>query len=84
MESEPFTSLSDINMIHRWLTNKGNVREAELFIIACNFALRIGDLLKMPERLQYYFNFESYARDMEINDVFTVSISGNTHVFWHG
>ena len=46
MESEPFTSLSDINMIHRWLTNKGNVREAELFIIACNFALRIGDLLK--------------------------------------
>jgi len=46
MESEPFKSLADIDLIHRWLTNKGFVREAELFIISCNFALRIGDLLK--------------------------------------
>lgn len=46
MESEPFTNLKDIESIHRWLTGKGCVREAELFIISCNFALRIGDLLK--------------------------------------
>lgn len=46
MESEPFTNLIHIDMIHTWLTNKGKVREAELFIIGCNFALRIGDLLK--------------------------------------
>lgn len=46
MESEPFTNLKDIELIHRWLTGKGCVREAELFIISCNFALRIGDLLK--------------------------------------
>lgn len=46
MESEPFTNLKDIELIHQWLTNKGCVREAELFIISCNFALRIGDLLK--------------------------------------
>lgn len=46
MESEPFTNLKDIELIHRWLTSKGCVREAELFIISCNFALRIGDLLK--------------------------------------
>lgn len=46
MESEPFTNLKDIDLIHRWLTGKGCVREAELFIISCNFALRIGDLLK--------------------------------------
>lgn len=46
MESEPFTNLKDIELIHRWLTGQGSVREAELFIISCNFALRIGDLLK--------------------------------------
>lgn len=46
MESEPFTNPKDIELIHKWLTNKGSVREAELFIISCNFALRIGDLLK--------------------------------------
>lgn len=46
MESEPFTNLKDIELIHRWLTGKGCMREAELFIISCNFALRIGDLLK--------------------------------------
>jgi len=46
MEAEPLKNLSDINMVHRWLTNKNCVREAECFIIGCNFALRVGDLLK--------------------------------------
>jgi len=46
MEAEPLRNLSDINAMHRVLTKWGNVREAECFIIGCNFALRIGDLLK--------------------------------------
>ena len=46
MESEPLRNLSDINAMHRVLTKWGNVREAECFIIGCNFALRVGDLLK--------------------------------------
>ncbi len=46
MEAEPLRNLSDINAMHRILTKWGNVREAECFIIGCNFALRVGDLLK--------------------------------------
>lgn len=46
MESEPLRNLSDINAMHRVLKKWGNVREAECFIIGCNFALRVGDLLK--------------------------------------
>ncbi|MDG1751931.1 MAG: hypothetical protein P8I03_09765 [Thalassotalea sp.] len=46
MEAEPLRNLSDINLMHRVLTKWGNVREAECFIIGCNFALRVGDLLK--------------------------------------
>lgn len=46
MEAEPLRNLSDINAMHRVLTKWGNVREAECFIIGCNFALRVGDLLK--------------------------------------
>ncbi len=46
MESEPIHDLSDINALHRVLTKWGYVREAECLIIGCNFALRVGDLLK--------------------------------------
>ena len=46
MESEPIRNLADIEAIHRVLTKNGYVREAECFIIGCNFALRVGDLLK--------------------------------------
>lgn len=47
MQSEPIKNLTDIDAIHRVLTRWGNVREAECLIIGCNFALRIGDLLKI-------------------------------------
>jgi antirestriction protein len=39
-----------------------------------------GDLNEIPERLRSYFDFEKYARDLELGgDVFTI---GN-HVFWN-
>lgn len=47
MEAEPIKKISDINAIHRVLTKWGYVREAECFIIGCNFALRVGDLLSL-------------------------------------
>lgn len=47
MQSDPIKNTADINAIHRVLTRWGNVREAECFIIGCNFALRVGDLLKI-------------------------------------
>ena len=46
MEVEPIRNELDISLMHRKLVSWGNVREAECFIIGCNFALRIGDLLK--------------------------------------
>lgn len=47
MEAEPLRNISDVTALHRVLTRWGNVREAECFIIGCNFALRVGDLLKI-------------------------------------
>ncbi|MGO3848687.1 MAG: tyrosine-type recombinase/integrase [Pseudoalteromonas prydzensis] len=47
MQSDPIKNTADINAVHRVLTRWGNVREAECFIIGCNFALRVGDLLKI-------------------------------------
>lgn len=47
MQSDPIKNKADINAIHRVLTRWGNIREAECFIIGCNFALRVGDLLKI-------------------------------------
>lgn len=47
MESEPIKKVSDINAMHRVLVKWGYVREAECFIIGCNFALRVGDLLRL-------------------------------------
>ncbi len=35
------------------------------------------------DTLRRYFNIEAYARDMEINDVFTIDRPGETLVFWH-
>jgi len=40
-----------------------------------------GMLESIPENLRFYFNYEAFARDMEINDVFTVEHGGETHVF---
>lgn len=47
MQSDPVKNEADITAIHRVLTRWGCVREAECFIIGCNFALRVGDLLKI-------------------------------------
>lgn len=53
-----------------------------------NFAENIleetGDLNEIPERLRPYFDFEKYARDLEIGgDIFTIEDGGGVHVFWN-
>jgi antirestriction protein len=39
----------------------------------------IGDLQQIPERLRYYFDFEAYARDLELGGDYWISDNG--HVF---
>lgn len=41
-----------------------------------------GQLEAIPENLRSYFDYEAYARDMEIGDVFTIHHDIETHVFW--
>ncbi len=39
---------------------------------------------RVPENLAYYIDWEAMARDMEINDVFTIETGfEETHVFWN-
>lgn len=42
-----------------------------------------GQLEAIPENLRYYFDYEAFARDMEIGDVFTIRHECETHVFWN-
>ena len=38
---------------------------------------------EIPEKLRFYIDYEAMARDLEINDVFTIEISfEEMHVFW--
>lgn len=39
-----------------------------------------GDLQSIPEHLRYYFDFEAYARDMELNGDFAEE---DGHFFWN-
>ena len=41
-----------------------------------------GQIDELPEGLRAYFNIEAYARDLEINDVFTIKHQGEVLVFW--
>lgn len=41
-----------------------------------------GQLSSVPDSLRGYFNFRAYARDMEVNDVFTLDHGSAVLVFW--
>ena len=47
MEVEPVRDLNQVKDIYRWLGDNYTVREAELWLIGCNIALRCGDLLDL-------------------------------------
>jgi antirestriction protein len=36
---------------------------------------------QIPEHLRYYFDCEAFARDLFINDYYSVDVDGETHVF---
>jgi len=39
---------------------------------------------QIPEALQFYIDYEAMARDLEINDIFTIEIGfEEIHVFWN-
>lgn len=47
-----------------------------------DYAESAGLLDSMPENLRYYFDYERFGRDMEINgDVFTVRVEGGLAIF---
>lgn len=48
-----------------------------------DFLEETGQLQSLPENLRFYFNYAAFARDMEINDVFTLDHGGDVLVFWH-
>lgn len=48
-----------------------------------SFLEESGQFEECSETLRRYFNIEAYARDLEINDVFTIDRLGETLVFWH-
>lgn len=37
---------------------------------------------EIPSSLAFYIDYERMARDLEINDVFTVETGGTVHIFW--
>lgn len=42
-----------------------------------------GDLNEAPKSLHYYFDFEKYARDLELGgDIYTIEHDGSVYVFW--
>ena len=47
------------------------------------FLEETGQLESLPENLRFYFNYEAFARDLEISDVFTVEHGGEVLVFWN-
>lgn len=47
MVVEPIKNMNDVNSIHRLLTKWGRIREAECWLIGCNLALRVSDLLQI-------------------------------------
>lgn len=48
-----------------------------------NFLEETGQLESVPENLRYYFDYAAFARDMAVNDVFTIEHNGETLVFWN-
>ena len=50
----------------------------------CHSYLEDSGLLdSIPANLRFYFDYKAFARDMEINDVFTIEQGGGTHVFFN-
>ena len=47
-----------------------------------NLLEETGQLESIPDNLRSYFNFQAYAEDLEVTDVFTVEQGHDVLVFW--
>jgi len=47
MEVEPVRDMKDVKRAYDWFNENKTPKEAELFYIGCNVALRAGDLLQL-------------------------------------
>ena len=43
----------------------------------------VGILNEVPDNLKYYFDWDSYTRDILMSDCFDVEYDGQTYVFYH-
>ena len=69
----------------------GNIEEAKKLLDECyhgeydseeDFAEKyVHDIMTIPEHLSYYIDYEKMARDLFINDFFSIEINSKTHVF---
>ena len=42
------------------------------------------EFMEIPEQMQFYFDYEAFARDIFINDLYSIDVSGgNVAVFYH-
>lgn len=73
-------------MLKIYVTNLGKYNEGFLIgkwlelpatEVAEEYAEQVGLLESVPEELRYYFDFEAYGRDMEIEGNFVFTDSGN-------
>ena len=47
MEVEPIRGMKDVKRVYQWFQDNRTIKEAECFVIGCNVALRISDLLTL-------------------------------------
>lgn len=48
-----------------------------------NFLDETGQLNAIPENLRFYFDYDAFAWNLEMSDVFTVRHAGQAHIFWN-
>lgn len=72
----------DVEPAKRYMEDGYHGEWDSLQAYAENYLEETGRLDAIPENLRYYFDFEKYARDLEMGgDVFTIDVGGMVHVF---
>lgn len=63
MEVEPLRDMNDVKRLYNWFKENRTVKEAECFLIGCNVALRVSDLLSLR-----FDQFEQGQKTVLVNE----------------